>query len=363
MQMSQLKVGLIGLGHLHPRQYMPLFESCPLTRVTAVSEHSEELLKSFCQDFGVKGYTDYRKMIAEERLDIAAIFLPHYQCAQAAVECARRKIHLLVEKPAAESAAAARRIVQAVEEHKVKFTTGYCWRYHPVIAAMKEAIARGIIGPVMSVEARLAAGRVDRYIKGNSGWMLEKNKSGGGPMYNLGVHWIDVLGYLLSDRVAEVCAVHTQSSSAYDIEDSSAALLRFAGGPIGVLTTSYIVPDCFPNGRDLYLGVKGTCGALSYAPRYEGEKGSGSVSQTDVLEMYSDAEAMAGASARQIAFQLDKVSGYSGFMGKAYIEGFAKAILEDKTPLITAAEALDVLNVVEAIYQSGTEKKWIKVQV
>ena len=74
---------------------------------------------------------------------------------------------------------------------------------------------------MVTVEARLAAGRVDRYIKGNAKWMLEKAKSGGGPMYNLGVHWIDLLCYLLKDTVEEVCAVNTKTSNDYDIEDTS----------------------------------------------------------------------------------------------------------------------------------------------
>jgi len=49
-------------------------------------------------------------------------------------------------------------------------------------------------------------------------------------------------------------------------------------------------------------------------------------------------------------------------MGKAYVEGFAEAILKDKSPMITGDEALTVLKVVEAIYQSDSKKQWIKVE-
>ena len=141
-------------------------------------------------------------------------------------------------------------------------------------------------------------------------------------MYNLGVHWIDLLCYLLKDSVEEVCAVNTKTSDTYDIEDSSVAMLKFGKGAVGVLSTSYIVPDCFPNGRDLYIGIKGTRGVLSYSPRYEGEQGSGSAGQTDILELYSDSEKLSGSSARKFVFDLDKVSGYSGYMGKAYVDEF-----------------------------------------
>jgi predicted dehydrogenase len=319
------------------------------------------MLTSFCKDFGIIGYTDLDELLENEKIHIAAVFLPHCDCADAAIRCADRGIHLLVEKPIARTVDEVRAVAEAVARNNVKITTGYCWRYHPVVKAMKDCIDQGLIGSIVSVEARLAAGRVDRYIAGNAKWMLEKAKSGGGPMYNLGVHWIDLLCYLVKDSVDEVCAVNTKTSDRYDIEDTSIAMLKFGKGAVGVLSTSYIVPDCFPNGRDLYIGIKGTMGVLSYAPRYEGEQGSSSTGQTDILELYSDSEKLSGSSARKFVFTLDKVNGYSGYMGKAYLDDFVDSIIEDREPSITIGQAIDVLNVVDAIYQSDQRGTWVKV--
>lgn len=359
--MQPLRTAVIGLGHLHPRAYMPLFAACERIQVVAACDANADLLAAFCKDFGLRGYATLDALLAGETLDMAAIFLPHDECESAAVRCAQRGLHLMVEKPIAQTASAVERVAAAAAENRVLITTGYCWRYHPVVAAMKEAIAQGAIGRVVSVDARLAAGRVERYVQGGSAWMLQKRRSGGGPLYNLGVHWIDLLHFLLEDRIAEVCAVNTRTSEAYDIEDSSVAMLKFAGGPVGVLSTSYVVPDCFPNGRDLYIGIKGTRGVLSYAPGYEGEKGSSGAGQTDVLEIYSDAEVMAGARARRLGFQLDKVTGYSGYMGKAYVENFAGMILDGARPMVTVGEAVAVLRVAEAIYASDEKQQWVKV--
>ena len=362
METNTLKVAIIGLGHLHPRGYMALFEQCPKTEVVAAFDKEQALVGSFCGDFGIRGYTDLHELLAGEQVDIAAMFLPHSESADAAITCADRGIHLLMEKPIASTVEDVRRVAGAARRNNVKITTGYCWRYHPVVRAMKDFIEQGVIGKIVSVEARLAAGKVERYTRGNAGWMLEKAKSGGGPMYNLGVHWIDLLCHVLGDNIEQVCAVNTKTSTAYDIEDSSVALLQFGRGTVGVLSTSYIVPECFPNGRDLYLGIKGTKGVLSYAPRYEGEQGSSRGGQTDILELYSDSENFAGSSARKFVFDLDKVSGYSGYMGKAYIDEFADSILQDREPSITVRQAIDVLQVVEAIYKSDQSRSWVKVQ-
>ncbi len=356
-----LNVAIIGLAHLHPRAYMPLFENCANTRVVAAYDADPDLTFDFCGDYGFMPYMELDTLLEKEQLDIAAIFLPHNECAEAGIQCAQKGLHLMVEKPVTATSRGARALGKAIVDNKVKMTTGYCWRYHPVIKKMKECIDLGVIGDVVSVEARLAAGKVDRYIKGNSAWMLEKAKSGGGPLYNLGVHWIDTLCYLLDDKIQKVCAVNTRSSDRYDIEDNSISMLQFGSGPVGVLSTSYIVPDCYPSGRDLYLGIKGTHGVLSFAPGYEGEKGSGGTAQTDVLDLYSDSEKVAGASARHFSFTLDQVDGYSGYMGKAYVEGFVDAIINDTQPFITIDQAIDVLEVVEAIYRSDETGAWVDV--
>lgn len=361
METATLKVAIIGLGHLHPRGYMTLFENCPDTEVVAAFDFDEELVDGFCKDYGIRSYTDLRTLLGSERFNIAAIFLPHCDCADAAIQCAERGIHLLVEKPLAKTADEVRAVREAVKRNRVRVTTGYCWRFHPVIRAMKDCIERGFIGSIVSVEARLAAGRVERYIRGHAGWMLEKAKSGGGPMVNLGVHWIDALCYLLDDGIAEVCARHTKTSDLYDIEDTSVALLKFNSGPVGILSTSYIVPDCFPNGRDLYLGIKGTEGVLSYSPRYEGEQGSSSAGQTDVLELYSDSQKVSGSSARKFVFELDRVSGYSGYMGKAYLDDFVDSVLKEREPFITIDQAIEILRVVDAINRSDESGTWVKV--
>lgn len=361
METGTLNVAIIGLGHLHPRGYMTLFQNCPKTDVVAAFDRDEVLLDSFCKDYRLRGYADLDALLDAEKIDVAAMFLPHCDCADAAVSCADRGIHLLMEKPIARTVEEVRTIAEAVKNNGVKITTGYCWRYHPVVRTMKDCIEQGLIGDIVSVEARLAAGRVDRYVKGHAEWMLEKAKSGGGPMYNLGVHWIDLLMYLLKDQVKAVCAVNTRTSDIYDVEDSSVAMLRFGKGAVGMLSTSYIVPDCFPNGRDLYVGIKGTNGVLSYSPRYEGEQASGNSGQTDVLELYSDSEKLAGASARKFVFELDRVSGYSGYMGKAYLDGFVRSIAEDTEPFITVGQAMNVLRVVEAIYESDRSRGWVNV--
>ena len=348
-----LKVGIVGLGHLHPRSYMPLFAAEPATNVVAVVEQDGALRKPFCKDFNVKGYARLDPMLAAERPDVVAIFLPHADCPAAAVRCAERGIHLMVEKPVAASADGAARIVKAARKAGVKMTTGYAWRLHPVSREIRRLVRDGVIGDIVGGEGRCAAGRLTRYIDGHSPWMLQRARSGGGPMYNLGVHWIDLFRWILGDEVVEVSGRNVKVNTTYDIEDNSFAHLRFGKGAIVALDISYTVPDSFPYGRDLYISLRGTKGVISWAPAYEGQK--------DVLHVCSDAPALAGSPRRSQEFELEPVKGYSGYMGREYVRAFAEAVLTGAEPPITGEDGVAALNVVEAIYKSANEKRWMEV--
>ena len=112
-----LQVGIVGLGHLHPRLYMPLFESCPLTKVVAVTESNPDLRHVFCGDYGTAGYAGVEEMLHAHQLDVAAVFLPHADCPAAAEACAQAGVHLMVEKPMAADVGGAQRIVQAAQRN------------------------------------------------------------------------------------------------------------------------------------------------------------------------------------------------------------------------------------------------------
>jgi len=352
--MKQLSVGILGLCHLHPRSYMPLFAAIPGVDVVAVADGNAAVLEGFTKDFAVRGYADWREMIEKEKLDIAILFLPHVECPDAAVACADKGIHLIVEKPMAASAEGVRRMIAAAKENNVLLTAPYLWRYHTVARNMKRLIGEGVIGDVVGCEGRCSAGRLNRYIEGNASWMLKKALSGGGPMYNLGVHWIDLYRHFLDDEVVEVVGKNVKVNKEYDIEDNSFAILTFGKGTVVALDISYTVPDAYPAGRDLFLSLRGTGGILSWEPSFEGVR--------ETLFVCSDTSDYTASPRRQISFELTSVPGYCGIMGLQFLQDFANNIRNGDTQVaISGGDGLRALEVVEAIYESAQTGKAVKL--
>jgi predicted dehydrogenase len=175
--------------------------------------------------------------------------------------------------------------------------------------------------------------------------MLQKAMSGGGPMFNLGVHWIDLYRWLLDDEVVEALGKNVKVNREYDIEDNSFALLTFSRGTVLALDISYTVPDSYPNGRDLHLSMRGTQGVLSWSPAYEGV--------AEKLFICSDAPEFAAAPRRHMDFELDSKPGYSGVLGFDYLQDLARSIRAKVPPPITGEDGLRALEAVEAVYQSA----------
>ena len=301
----------------------------------------------------MRGYADWRDLLERERLDLAVIFLPHADCPEAAVACAQRGVHVLVEKPMAASAEGVRRMIAAAEQAGVILSTPYVWRYHPVALQMKRLIEQGVTGRIVGCEGRCAAGRLSRYTEAHAGWMLEKARSGGGPMINLGVHWIDLYRWLLADEVVEVIGKNVHVNPQYDIEDNSFALLTFSRGTVLALDISYTVPESYSFGRDLYLALRGATGVLSWSPSFEGVK--------ERLFVCSDTGEYSQASHQHLDFDLPQHPATRASWAISFLAELVESIRSGKPPAITGRDGLKALEVVEAIYQSAESGRSIKL--
>lgn len=352
--MKNLTVGFVGLSHLHPKSYMPVFRAAQGLDVVAAAEADAAVRASFAADFPVRTYDRWQEMLEKEKLDVAMLFLPHSQIPEAAIACAERGVHVIAEKPMAAGSEGLRRMIAAAAKAGVVLSTPYVWRYHAVARAMKQYIEAGMLGRIVGCEGRCAAGRLHRYIEGNSAWILNRSMSGGGPMYNLGVHWIDLYRWLLNDEVVEVVGKNVKINKEYDIEDNSFAILTFSRGTVLALDISYTVPDSFPYGRDLYLALRGTAGVLSWSPSFEGVKES--------LFVCSDAPEFAPATRRKIDFELQTQPGYAGASTVQFLTDLAEAIRTGTPPAITGEDGLRALEVVEAIYESAGSGRAVQVR-
>ncbi len=344
--MNQLGVAVVGLHHLHATGWIQNVEDVSDTRLVALTESDTDLLRSVGESCsGAHLDMRWRDTIERPEVHLVIILLPHNEMPEAAVAAADAGKHLIVEKPGAVDAAAFDPVLEAIGRTHVKMTAPYLWRYDPVVLQTMELMADGRLGQPLYGTGRFNAGGPERY-RELAPWMLKHATSGGGPLRNLGVHFIDVLCLLFGVEPTHVYCQLSRAVHQLEIEDHARVLIEFADNKQGLIETSYVMPSSYPpTGYDSALSVKYTDGYISWCQRDNMMvvcTADGRCEQTPM-----DRTAGGWTDAR----------GYGGKNGVDFLADFAEAIRNDTAPRITAEDAARMLRVVDAAHVSAVSKR------
>ncbi len=257
--------GLIGCGDISRKRVAPALRDIPDCELVAVNRAQTGLAAEFAREFGARRwYAEWRELLTDAEVEAVYIATPvdlHEVQTIAAAEAGK---HVLCEKPMAMDAAACDRMIAACRANGVKLGIAYYRHFYPVIRRMKEIIGSGEVGePVL---AQINAFEMfnpppggDRY------WLLEPERSGGGPMMDFGCHRIEVLTNLLGP-IAETLSLHASVSYDRPVEDTSLATFRFASGSTATLAVTHAAWES----RDT-LHVYGSRGSLHVPVLNRGE--------------------------------------------------------------------------------------------
>src|SRR5262245_50734689 len=227
--MKKLRWGLIGCGDISRKRVAPALRGIPECELIAVSRARLDLAEAFANEFGAKRwYGDWRELIADNEIDAVYIATPVHLHADQTVAAAEAGKSVLCEKPMAMNPQECEKMIAACERKGVALGVAYYRRFYPVIRRIKEIIESGDIGKaaiaqINAFERFNPSPGEDRY------WLLEKSKSGGGPMMDFGCHRIEILINLFGP-VKRTTAVIGSALFDREVEDTCIAGFEFENG-------------------------------------------------------------------------------------------------------------------------------------
>lgn len=224
-----LRIGIAGAGLIGRRHAVAIAQTAGMTLAGIADPVAGHDLAS---QHGVPHFDTLDAMIAAVRPDGIILATPNDQHMAGALACIASGIPALIEKPLAHDLDSAARIVAAGEAAGVPLLTGHHRRHNPLIRKAKALIEAGTLGRITAVQGTTWFHKPEDYF--DTDW---RKRAGAGPVYINLSHEIDTLRHLCGD----VVSVHAMSSNAtrgFDVEDTAAILLRFAGGALGTLTVS-----------------------------------------------------------------------------------------------------------------------------
>ncbi|MEG2639800.1 MAG: Gfo/Idh/MocA family oxidoreductase, partial [Clostridiales bacterium] len=255
-----MKYALIGCGRISPNHIAAAIDNnLEIVAVCdVVEEHMNEVLSKFDIDStAIKKYTDYKKMIQEEKIDLVGIATESGIHAQIALDCIAKGIHCIIEKPIAMSMKDAQAICDAAEKYDVVVCANHQNRFNKAIIKIREAMDAGQFGRLLHGTAHIRWNR-------NQGYYTQAPWRGtwaqdGGCLMNQCIHNIDLLRWMMGDEIDEVMAYTDNLNHDFiQAEDLGMALIKFKNGSYGMIEgTTNIYPKNLE--ETLYIfGEKGT---------------------------------------------------------------------------------------------------------
>lgn len=343
-----MKYALIGCGRIATNHVKAVLNnSLDFTAVCdVIPEQMEALLAKHGleQDSSIKRYTDYKKMIEENELDLIGIATESGIHAEIALYCIDYGINVIIEKPIAMSIQDADEIIRHAEEKHVKVSACHQNRFNIAVQEMRNALEAGRFGKISHGSVHVRWNRNKDYYT-QAPWR-GKWASDGGALMNQCIHGIDLLRWMLGDEIEEVYGATRQQFHDYlEAEDVGMAVIKFKNGAIATVEGT---TNVYPQNLEETLYVFGENGTVKL--------GGKSTNNIDVWNFADETE------------EDKKNKGLEEATSNVYGNGHTSlyadvidAIKNDRAPYVDAVAGRNALELVLAIYKSQKEGRPVKL--
>ncbi len=219
---GMLRVGVIGVGTMG-KNHARIYAESPGVELVAVADINFTTAQDIGRKYRAIPFRDYTELL-EQKLDAVSIVVPTSMHKEVALNVARSKVNMLIEKPLADTLSAAREIVEACQENNVKLMVGHVERFNPAVSTVKKEIE----GEQVSLIEITRIGPFPPRIKDV------------GVVTDLATHDIDLIRYLTGSEFRKVYGLTSRNVAEH--EDVAILVFEMANGTLARITTNWLTP-------------------------------------------------------------------------------------------------------------------------
>lgn len=330
----KIRYAVIGLGHIAQVAILPAFEHArENSELVALISNDHEKLTTLSKHYGVSDtytYDEFDKCMESGKVDALYIALPNDLHKEYTVRAAQYGVHVLTEKPMANSEQECMEMIEACKEHNVKLMVAYRLHFDEANMRAVDDILSGKIGEPRFFNSSFA-------LQVREGNIRTVPAKGGGPLYDIGIYCINAARYLFQDEPTEVVAMTASSSDPRfeKIPEMVSAILRFPNERLAAFTCSFGAADISA------YRVCGTKGQVSLNPAYD-------YAEDLRRELISDGRKTEKEYPKHDQFAPELIN-------------FSNCILQDREPEPSGWEGLADLRIIEAINKSMKTGKPVQI--
>ncbi len=344
-------VGL-GMGVTHCKDLLDA-RGCELA---AICDSDPDRLEKNHREFRVPAVASFEDILRRPDIDVVSLCTPSGAHADMSIAALRAGKHVVCEKPPDVTVDAVDRMIAAQQETGRKLMVIFQARFEPLYLRMRETIQAGRLGRLIGVHGAVNWWRAQSYFNCPGMWKGTWRWDGGGSLANQGVHTVDLLQWL-AGPVVEVYGKFGVFAHDIETEDKTVAVLTFANGALGTLTTT---TAAYP-GLDRTILVHGVDGSLvaqddllaRWRIRGETPEAEEAEERRMLAGLGPKGEAAAGVASDPFAFAT------RGHL--AQFEALAEAVRGDTTPPNSIETTRHTVQVMNAVYESGRTGKPVRI--
>ena len=219
---------IVGAGDITDKRVMPALAAEPRSDIVAVCDLVEERATKTAREHQARAYTEYERALEDPEVHAVYIATPVFLHVPQAIAALQAGKHVLVEKPAGLSETQVSELEAVAQDAAGFCAVAYFRRFYPRYRMAQEMLENGEFGQVVLVRMTCFSW-FDPAPEHPKYWRVVPDKSGGGPLADMGSHMFDVMIGLLGLPVRVVAKVATLTHS-YAAEDSAVALMEFDSG-------------------------------------------------------------------------------------------------------------------------------------
>jgi predicted dehydrogenase len=219
---------VIGIGDIATRRVIPAIQAEPRSRLYGLVTRDPQK----AAPYDARVWVTLDEALSDPTVNAVYVATPVFLHAPQTIQSLRAGKHVLCEKPMAMNEDESRLMVQIAEESGRTLGVAYYRRTYPKVQRAKQLLDTGVIGTPVLAELT-SHGWFDEK-QSHRNWLIDPAQAGGGPLYDIASHRIDVLNFLFGQPVR----VSTHLSNAvhhYAVEDNATVMIEYAAGVRGIV--------------------------------------------------------------------------------------------------------------------------------
>jgi UDP-N-acetyl-2-amino-2-deoxyglucuronate dehydrogenase len=336
-------VGLIGAGNIS-ETHARAASAIPGVKLSAVHAPTRDHAVRLASAHGAAAYDTLDAFLDHRPMDMVAIGSPSGLHGEHGIAAARRRLHVLVEKPLEVNTGRADALIGEAARNGVTLGVIFQDRLKPDVIRLKELIAGGRVGRPILGSARVKWHRADAYYR-DSRWRGSKALDGGGALINQAIHTVDLLLWCLGPA-ARVFGRIATALHPIEGEDTAVGIVEFVNG---ALATIEATTAAFP-GYARRLELTGSEGTIVL----EGDR----LVNVD-LRGAAPMPRVEGAATESVSAASPVVADASAH--QRVFEDFIRAMSTGTPPACDGAGGRVSVAVIEAIYQSAASGRPVEL--